>query len=374
MAPSMAAEPARRRGGRRVIIAGCAAVVVLAGGGWIARDSLFGPRKAAAGPVVHTSTTPVTRTDVAQRQQVNGTLSYSGTYTVVAGGGSGVVTRLPAVGTTVTRGHAAYEVNGDPVPLLYGTRPPWRDLRRGMTAGADVRELESNLATLGYGSGLTVDRHFTSATYWAVRHWQDDAGLPVTGSVPLGQIAMLTGPLRVTGQDMKVGTPIHPGAQVVHGTGTTPVADVQLDPTLAPSVHRHDQVLVTMPDGREEQGEVTDVSRVAVTPPSGGDQGSGGQAPQSLIPVTVRLRHAASGLDQAQVQVAITSEEHRNVLAVPIVALLARPDGRHQVVVVAGAQRRTVSVEVGLFDETAGVAEVSGPGLAEGDQVEVPAQ
>jgi multidrug efflux pump subunit AcrA (membrane-fusion protein) len=185
---------------------------------------------------------------------------------------------------------------------------------------------------------------------------------------------MLTGPLRVTGQDTKIGTPIHPGAQVVHGTGITPVVAVQLDPTLAPNVHKHDQVLVTMPDAREERGEVTDVSRVAVTQPSSGDQGSGGQAPPSLIPVTVRLRHAASGLDQAQVQVAVTSEEHRNVLAVPILALLARPDGGHQVVVVAGAQRRTVSVEVGLFDETAGMVEVSGPGLADGDQVEVPAQ
>jgi peptidoglycan hydrolase-like protein with peptidoglycan-binding domain len=356
---------------RRAVIAGCTALVVLAAGAWMARDTLFGYGKAAAGPTVRTSTTPVTRTDVAQRQQVNGTLSYSGAYTVLAGGGNGVVTRLPAVGATVTRGHAAYEVNGDPVPLFYGTRPLWRDLRPGMTAGADVRELESNLAALGYGSGLTVDRHFTSATYWAVRHWQDGAGLPVTGGVPLGQIVMLTGPLRVTGQNMKIGTPIHPGAQVVHGTGTTPVVDVQLDPTLAPSVHRHDQVLVTMPDGREERGEVTHVSRVAVTPPSSGDQG--GQTPPSLIPVTVRLRHAASGLDQAQVQVAVTSEEHRNVLAVPILALLARPDGGHQVVV-AGAQRRTVSVEVGLFDETAGTVEVSGPGLAEGDQVEVPAQ
>jgi peptidoglycan hydrolase-like protein with peptidoglycan-binding domain len=360
------AEPVRRR----TVVAGCAAVVVLAPGVWMARDTLFGSGKAAAGPTVRTSMTPVTRTDVAQRQQVNGTLSYSGAYTVVAGGGNGVVTRLPAVGTTVTRGHAAYEVNGDPVPLFYG-RPPWRDLRSGMTAGTDVRELESNLAALGYGAGLTVDRHFTSATYWAVRRWQDDAGLPVTGGVPLGQIAMLAGPLRVTGRDLKIGTPIHQGAQVLHGTGTTPVVDVQLDPTLAPNVHKHDQVLVTMPDGSEERGEVTHVSRVAVTPPSAGDQG--GQTPPSLIPVTVRLRHAGSGLDQAQVQVAVTSEEHRNVLAVPILALLARPGGGHQIVV-AGARTRTVSVEVGLFDETAGMVEVTGPGLAEGDQVEVPAQ
>jgi peptidoglycan hydrolase-like protein with peptidoglycan-binding domain len=370
----MAADPAPRRNRRRAAIAAAAGVVILAAGGWVARNALTGAEPASAGPAVRTSTAQVTRTDVAQRQQVGGTLSHAGAYTVMGGGG-GVVTRLPATGTTITRGHAAYEVNGDPVPLFYGTRPPWRAMRLGMTSGADVRELESNLAALGYGSGLTVDRHFTSATYWAVRHWQDDVGLPVTGDVPLGRLAVLKGPLRVTGQDLKVGMPVRPGVAVVHGTSTTPVVDVRLDPTIAPNVRRHDKVLVTMPDGGEEQGEVTNVSRIAVTPPSSDDQdGQGGSPPQAMIPVTVRLRHATGGLDQAQVQVAVTSAEHRDVLAVPIVALLARPDGGHQVVVVAGAARRTVAVEIGLFDEAAGVVEVSGAGLAEGDRVEVPAE
>jgi multidrug efflux pump subunit AcrA (membrane-fusion protein) len=95
---------------------------------------------------------------------------------------------------------------------------------------------------------------------------------------------------------------------------------------------------------------------------------------QSLIPVTVRLRHRVTGLDQAQVQVAITSEVHPNVLTVPVLALLARPGGGHQVVVVSGGSRRTVTVQAGLFDDAEGVVEVSGAGLAEGDQVEVPAQ
>jgi hypothetical protein len=364
------AERLRHPGGRTVVVAGCGAVVVLAAGAWVAHDALSGTER-TTDPAVRTSTAPVTRTDVAQRQQINGTLSHEGTETVVAGGGSGVLTRLPATGTTVDRGQAAYEVNGEPVPLFYGRRPLWRALRQGVTAGADVRELEANLAALGYGSGLTVDRHFTSATYWAVRRWQDDAGLPVTGSVAPGQVAVLPGALRVTGRDAKAGMPVRAGMTVVHGTGTTPVVDVQLDPTMVPRVHRRDRVLVTMPDGREETGQVTNVSRVAVTPEGNGAQ-DGPQ--QSLIPVTVRLRHRVTGLDQAQVQVAITSEVHPNVLTVPVLALLARPGGGHQVVVVSGGSRRTVTVQAGLFDDAEGVVEVSGAGLAEGDQVEVPAQ
>ncbi|GAA0926516.1 hypothetical protein GCM10009558_106800 [Virgisporangium aurantiacum] len=48
------------------------------------------------------------------------------------------------------------------------------------------------------------------------------------------------------------------------------------------------------------------------------------------------------------------------------------PDGGYEVVVVDGATTRRVAVRVGIFDEQAGLVEVSGPGLAEGQQVRVP--
>ena len=94
--------------------------------------------------------------------------------------------------------------------------------------------------------------------------------------------------------------------------------------------------------------------------------------------MTARLSRPVHGvLDQAQVQVAITSAEDRGVLAVPITALLAQPGGRFAVVVVSSsagrASRRTVPVQTGLFDEIGGVVEVSGPGLAAGQRVAVPA-
>jgi hypothetical protein len=74
----VAVERLRRPGGRTGVIIGCGAVVVLAAGAWAARDALSGTGKPPE-PVVRTSTAPVTRTDVAQRQQVNGTLSHEGT-------------------------------------------------------------------------------------------------------------------------------------------------------------------------------------------------------------------------------------------------------------------------------------------------------
>jgi peptidoglycan hydrolase-like protein with peptidoglycan-binding domain len=359
----MAERPVRRG----VAITGVV-VVVLGGTGWmVLRGGLLETPKAAAAPAIATATAPVVRADVAQREQVNGTLSYDGDLSVLAAA-PGTLTRLPSVGRTVRRGQAVYEVAGKRVPLMYGDRPAWRALSLGVADGIDVEQLESNLRALGY-QGITVDRHFSLATYYAVRRWQHDAHLPVTGAVPLGQVVFLAGPLRVTALDAKVGGALQPGVEVLHGTSTSPVVSIPLDPVIAPTVRTGDRVSVTLPDGRTKNGRVIRVSQVAQT--SAGQQD--GQPPQSLIPVTVRLSgRATRTLDQAQVQVAITSEEHKNVLAVPIVALLAQPGGKFAVVTVSGGRRTKVPVEAGLFDETAGTVEVSG--VSEGALVEVPQQ
>jgi HlyD family secretion protein len=139
-------------------------------------------------------------------------------------------------------------------------------------------------------------------------------------------------------------------------------------------------VLVTLPDGTTTvPGTVTSVGHVATVPaPSaaaaqaaGSSQGSGGtQVPQ--IPVTISLgrRSIAAGLDQAPVQVTITEAEDRGVLGIPVTALLARPDGSYAVRT-AGHPSRLIPVTTGLFDDAAGLVEVTGPGLAAGLSIEV---
>jgi hypothetical protein len=182
----------------------------------------------------------------------------------------------------------------------------------------------------------------------------------------------------VSQQVAAVSGPVPNGTPIVQGTSSTPDVQMGLDPTQAPAVRRGNRVIVTLPDGATVPGVITQVSRVAQAPASGSQsqQGPGNQQPPA-IPVTARLLRPVRGaLDQAQVQVAITSAEDRNVLAVPITALLAEPGGRFSVVVVGGGAghtpRRTVPVRTGLFDEIAGVVEVSGAGLAAGQHVAVP--
>jgi HlyD family secretion protein len=384
-------------------------VLVVAGGGWaVARGGLLGrPAAATPTPEVPTGTATVARTDVVERQQVAGTLGYGDSVTVpgqsAGGGGSsgggsgaggggqtqdGIVTRLPAVGAVVRRGQALYEVDGHPVPLWYGTRPAWRAFQLGMTDGADVRQLEANLVALGFDPdrAITVDRHYSWATAAAVKRWQEASGRAQTGAVPLGQVVFLPGPMRVATVTATVGAPLPAGTAILTVTSTRPQVTVALEAALQQLVRRGDRVEVILPDGKATRGTVARVSRVATQPSTGsgqnggqnqnqGEGGNGSESGQATVQVTVRLANpkVAANLDQAPVQVAITTQAAQGVLAVPINALLAQPGGGYAVALVAGSASRRVAVRKGLFDEAAGLVEVQGAGLAEGAKVQVPA-
>jgi hypothetical protein len=124
----------------------------------------------------------VVRTDLVQTQQIDGTLGYAGSFTVV-GRTQGTVTWLPPAGQVIGRGNRVYAVDGTDIPLLYGRTPFYRRLGVGVQDNPDVRVLETNLKALGYGADLSVDRHFSSATADAVRAWQHDLGRAETGAV-----------------------------------------------------------------------------------------------------------------------------------------------------------------------------------------------
>ena len=355
--------------------------IALAGAAAAATWALAGSGTADNGrgraSVLATTTAKAVRTDVAERRQVSGTLVHAGTYDVVASG-PGTLTRLPPVGDVVTRGHAAYEADGSPVTLLYGRRPAWRALHRGMTDGADVRQLESNLKALGHGGALTVDDHFSSATYWAIRSWQLAAGRTVTGSLPLGQIVFAPGAVRIAGHDLKLGMPMQPGTLVEHGTSRARAITAEISPFDFPDVRVGDRVVVTLPDGSNRRGKITAIGTVAASAASSGDSGGGGgPSPDgptgATAPVTITVKGRIRGfLDQADVQVAVTTTVDKAVLAVPTTALRGLPGARYEVRVVGGGPPRRVRVEPLLFDETTGLAEVKASGLSEGDSVEVP--
>lgn len=339
------------------------------------------PATATAGAgAVPVSAAQVVRTSVSERQVVAGTLGYLGDFSAIDETGPGIVTWLPPAGSVIRRGQVLFTLEGQPVTLFYGPVPAWRTFGPGMTSGSDVRELQRNLAALGFNPGA-ADGQFGWSTEAAIESWQQAHGMLVTGTIPLGEITFLPGPLRVT-TIIPVGTPAAPGSTVVSGTSDTPGVSVWL--TVGGSVVKPgDPVLVTLPDGTTTvPGRVASVGRVATVPDgaSGGTSSTSGPVPatqgsgsgQAAIPVTITIGGSAvtAGLDQAPVQVQITQQRDSDVLAVPVTALLAVPGGGYAVRL-SGAAGRLIPVTTGLFDDATGLVEVSGPGLAAGLSVQV---
>jgi peptidoglycan hydrolase-like protein with peptidoglycan-binding domain len=368
--PDVQARDARARRTRvRAPVVVVTGLALAAAAGFTARGLWPGTaRQAAVAADVPVAVATVIRTDVSARQVVAGTLGYQGAYSVVNEAATGIVTWLPGIGDVVRRGQPLCQLSGQPVTLLYGAVPAWRAFGPGMTSGPDVRELQRNLAVLGYDPG-PADGTFGWSAQAAIDRWQQARGLPVTGIIPLGEVTFLPGPLRVTTAGVPLGAPAATGATLLSGTSGIPAVTVSLT-VGGPAVRRGDPVLVTMPDGTTTiRGTVASAGRVATVPAAG--SGTAG-TPSAAVPVTISIGafRIPAGLDQAPVQVAITQQRDQNVLAVPVTALLALPGGGYAVRV-NGPGHRLIPVTTGVFDDATGLVEVSGPGLAAGLTVEM---
>jgi hypothetical protein len=102
---------------------------------------------------------------------------------------------------------------------------------------------------------------------------------------------------------------------------------VQLNAAEQSQVSVGDRVLITLPDNRTTPGVVDFVGRVATTVAN--DQGVGGGGGAPSLPMSVRfLRPGDAGtLDQAPVNVLVTTATVRSALVVPVNALVALAGG-----------------------------------------------
>jgi len=331
-------------------------------------------------------TAPAVRTTLTNTVQVGGAIGYEGSYAITALSGSGVYTWLPRPGQVIRQGQPLYSVNNQPVALLYGSLPAYRELNVGMSDGPDVGQLTRDLIALGYGAGLTRSDHYSSATAAAVERWQAALGLPSTGEIPLGGVVFEPGPVRVASVAPAPGAPVQgAGSAVLAATSLTPVVTVDLDVSEEYLVKPGDAVTVVLPDGTSTVGgRVQTVGAVAVCPGGGGvgtgqggsspcESGGSGNSSTPTVTVTVTLDSTPPGaaLDQAPVNVNIATQSARNVLAVPVNALLALSGGGYGVDVVTGKTSHLAGVTTGLYSDT--LVQVSGSGISAGTQVEVPA-
>lgn len=349
-------------------------------------------RPASATPLPPASTATIKMGELSATVSVNGTLTYlaqsDGSPYLVINQSNGIYTELPAAGQVISQGQALYRVNDSPVVLLYGSTPAYRTLSAGDN-GPDVAELNADLVQLGYATSdqlSPTSAVFGSPTTTALEKLQRALGVTQNGTLALGQAVFEPSAMRVMTLSAQLGSAAQANQTVMQATSTTRQVQVALDASQQINVAVGDKVTITLPNNRITPGVVSSVGTVASCPSS---QGSGGANSSSVAPGTDACSSgnstptipvgitpsdpATTGTwDQAPVQVGITTATVPSALAVPVTALLAQSGGGYCVEVVGpGGSNHLVAVSLGLFDDAAGLVQVTSPRLAAGQKVVV---
>lgn len=361
-----------------LFVAGAAAVVAVTvsdGSGAAASSSggSSGAASSAGGSVgqdaaAGRSTAQVVRTDLVRTETLDGDIGF-GEARAVAAPGDGVVTAVAAEGATVSAGAALLAVDAEPLVLLTGAVPAYRELSEDTSDGLDIAQLEQALVDLGLGDGVSVDGDFDDATADAVESWEESLGRgDPDGVVQLGEVRFETGPVRIATVEAPVGARVGDGDAVLTVTGTGKQVDVDVPVARADDIVAGTAVAIELADGTTATGTVASVSSTTETDAATGD---------STVPAVVAF-DAAAGVDPAPcctagpVDVVIERSRDDGVLAVPVTALLALAEGGYAVEVVApDGGTHLVGVDPGTFtDDLVAVTATTGD-LAEGTAVVV---
>jgi membrane fusion protein, multidrug efflux system len=274
------------------------------------------------------------------------------------------VTALPEEGTTLEQGDVIAWIDNQPVVLLYGELPVWREMRND-TEGPDVLQLETALTALGYndsGDSMTVDQTYSAATGSVVETWQEVIGAEVDGVVGIGEVVFSSGPVRVDALEVAVGDQVAGGSPIFSTSGEEIEVTFDLPTFEQDNVEVGDAVEITMPDLSVTTGVVREIAAVATIPEEGG---------QASFLATVELDDpsVAEGIDDAPVTVAVITDRVDKATAVPVEALVALAEGGYALEVEDGSVTDLVAVEPGFYAD--GLVEVTG-GVSPGDRVVVP--
>ncbi|MGW3151818.1 peptidoglycan-binding protein [Streptomyces sp. NPDC001177] len=368
-------------------------------------------------------TVTVDRTTLSDNLTLPGTLGY-GTPRTLHPYGSGRVTWLPALGATIKRGQTIWRVDDRPVLLLNGDTPVFRPLDRVGLVGRDVRVVADHLRSLGYDIGVQPaegtwvhspapspsgqsagkgdpaapqpssgpspsassggsksqapagqavpsssltkvrkgDAVLTRSLIAAIKRWQRSQDVEPSGVIQPGDVFVTSESVRVGKVLAQVGDDANTGLLSV--TSTRKQITVSVDPSDAGSIRQDARVRVTLPDDRQVNGTVASIGTVVQSDEADNSAQSG---PAGRLTVTVRLDGdgEALRLDSAAVKAEFPGRIKRNVLAVPVGALLALSEGGYALKTADG---HLVAVTTGMFAR--GMVEVTGSGLRAGLRVE----
>jgi len=140
---------------------------------------------------------PVEQRDLIEEVEWLADLTY-GTSVDVTAPTAGIVTATSDVGAVLRRGDVVVEIDGQPVTVMYGQVPAWRDLAED-DEGEDVLQLEENLVALGFDpdGDVEVDEVFDSHTEDMVEAWQESLEFEETGVFTTELVVVVDGPVAV---------------------------------------------------------------------------------------------------------------------------------------------------------------------------------
>ncbi|MGP4007699.1 peptidoglycan-binding protein [Streptomyces sp. 4N124] len=371
----------------------------------------------------------VVRTDLSGTKEMEGTLDYDSARTI-RGAGEGRVTWLASRGATVKRGQQLYRVDERSTVVFYGSTPLYRRLDTPGTVGRDIRVVADNLRALGYdigaqpapgtvvrqqapaddpppattgpgqeettpaadpssssapdgGAGQGTDASqeqaaspspsqstvrqgdgvLTRSLMSAVGRWQKAVGIDPTGILDFSDVVVTKSAVRVS--DVLAQPGDEASGDLMTVTATTKSVTVPVESLEIGSIKSGGRVTVVLPDQSTAAGRVTAISTIVQ-----GEQDESGSTGQTKTNVTVSLDdpQAVKGIDSAPVQAQFQGESKKDVLAVPVGALLALREGGYAVRLSGG---RLVPVDTGMFAK--GLVEISGQGISEGMKVETTA-
>jgi HlyD family secretion protein len=409
---------------RRVLVGVGAGGGLLAVGGLIGASFVKSPQQLAAdtaGPPATVTTAAVVSQVLTSSVQMRGTVYPSVQYDVYVsapesdssaagaggpgggGGGSGAggggssgtgastgavyISKLEvAAGDTIRNGEQLAELDGEPLFVLAGSVPAWRDLTPG-ESGPDVTELQNALTSLGFYDGGDTPGYFGAATQDAVAAYYEHLGytVPSSGGVPATDVLFVPSlPAKVIavngGAGQQPGQPFLElaGRRSLALTGQLPPAYAgQVKPGLTVSVYSE----VT---GIHATGTVAGLGTPTVTVPAGtvvgigsgaataasasasaasGNSGNSASSSSSsssassgestFIPLSVApSKPLAAALNGQNVLVTVaTGKTEGPVLTVPVAAIVTSASGTSYVTVAGphGAQSQ-VAVTPGISE------------------------
>lgn len=359
--PSESGTGVLRRRRQQRLLAGAVGLAVLGVVGVVALTRVPRPGYQADQPTdLDVAVVEVVRMDLVEYIRVDAAIDY-GAVAPVLGRKPGTVTWLPEPGTVVRRGEPLYAVDAQPVPLLVGDTPMYRDLGPDVSAGPDVLTVNQNLAALGYSVPADSDR-YGWATRVAVEQWQRSLNLPVTGRLALGDVVVLPYEVRVDAVTARPGAAAT--GELLQVTGTQRLVSAQVAESQRSFAEIGATATILLADGTRATGTIQSVT---------GSNRDGERQPTLTVTIVFDDAELADSVQTGPTTVQLAGQTRAGVLAVPVQALLALREGGYAVALAdesgdaAGRPPRLVAVELGLFAD--GMVEISGPEVFEGMRV-----